>query len=50
MGRPPSSSGFSHLSLQPFLVTLDTLRGPLGFPGPAKDERGGEEDPIDGEL
>lgn len=39
MGRPPSSSGFSHLSLQPFLVTLDTLRGPLGFPGPAVGKR-----------
>lgn len=37
MGRPPSSSGFSHFSLQPFLVTLDTLRGPLGFPGPAME-------------
>lgn len=41
-GRPPSSSGFSHLSLQPFLVTLDTFKGPLGFPGPAVVQKGSE--------
>ena len=35
MGLPPSSSGLSHLSLHPFLVTSETFSGPFGFPGAA---------------
>lgn len=30
IGRPPSSSGFFHLSLHPVLVTSETFRGPSG--------------------
>jgi hypothetical protein len=42
MGKPPSSSGFFHFSLQPFFVTSVASKGPLGFPGlPANRKNGG---------